>query len=60
MSPCMITVVTCIAVTDYPIYRPSYVRSSHIGSGGRQWWMTVALSDLVNHPLISEIVDTMR
>ena len=31
--------------------------SSHDGNGGGQWWMIVAFLDLVNHPLISEIVE---
>ena len=31
--------------------------SSHDGNVHGQWWMIVAFLDLVNHPLISEIVE---
>ena len=30
---------------------------SHVGNGSGKWWMTVTLSDSVNHPLISKIVE---
>ena len=35
--------------------RPSYVARSRVGNGSGQWWITAALWDSVNYPLISEI-----
>ena len=39
------------------LINPSHIAHVLVMHGSVQWWTTVALSDLVNHPLISEIVE---
>ena len=47
-SKSIITLAIHTAITTYR-------HSSHVGNGSGQLWTALALSDLVNHPLISEI-----